>query len=64
MKDNDLNLATERSRRYPTQTIMDADYVDDIAFLANTLAQAWDLLTNPFHVRICHKKTDFERIAT
>ena len=40
MKDNGLKLAKERSRKYPAQTIMDADYVDDIALLANTLAQA------------------------
>ena len=40
MKDNDFNLAKERSRRYPAQTIMDADYADDIALLANTPTQA------------------------
>ena len=36
MKDNGFNLAKERSRRYPAQTITDADYADDIALLANT----------------------------
>ena len=36
MKDNGFMLAKERSRRYPAQTIMDADYTDDIALLANT----------------------------
>ena len=40
MKDNSLKLTKERSRRYPAQTIMDADYADDIALLANTPAQA------------------------
>ena len=30
----------ERSRRYPAQAITDADYVDDIALLANIPAQA------------------------
>ena len=30
MKDNRFKLAKER-RRYPAQTIMDADYVDDSA---------------------------------
>ena len=30
MKDNGFKLTKERSRRYPTQTIMDADYADDI----------------------------------
>ena len=43
MKDNDFNLAKERSRRYPTQTITGADYADDIALLANTHAQAESL---------------------
>ena len=34
----------ERSRRYPAQTITDADYTDDIALLANTPYQAETLL--------------------
>ena len=33
MKDSSFNLAKERSRRYPAQTITDADYADDIALL-------------------------------
>ena len=44
MKDNSFKLAKERSRRYPTQTITDANYADDIALLANTPAQAKTLL--------------------
>ena len=40
MKENRFKLTKERSRRYPTQTITDADYADDIALLANTSAQA------------------------
>ena len=44
MKYNGFNLVKERSRRYPTQTITDADYADDIALLANTPAQAETLL--------------------
>ena len=40
MKDNGFKLTKERSRRYPAQTITDADYADDIALLANALAQA------------------------
>ena len=44
MKNNSFKLAKERSRRYPTQTIMDADYADDIALLANTPAQTETLL--------------------
>ena len=40
MKENVFKQAKERSRRYPAQTITDADHVDDIALLANTPAQA------------------------
>ena len=44
MKDNGFKLAKERSRRYPAQTITHVDYVDDIALLVNTPAQAETLL--------------------
>ena len=44
MKENDFRLAKNRSRRYPEQTITDADYADDIALLANTPIQAESLL--------------------
>ena len=44
MKDNSFKLAKERSRRYPAQTIMDADYANDVALLANTPAQVKTLL--------------------
>ena len=44
MKDNSCKLAKERSKRYPAQTITDADYTDHIALLANTPAQAETLL--------------------
>ena len=40
MKDNGFKRAKERSRRYPEQTIMDVDYIDDIALLANAPDQA------------------------
>ena len=39
-KENDLTLKKPRSRRYPAQTITDADYTDDMALLANTPVQA------------------------
>ena len=39
-KDNGFKLTKERSRRYPSQTITDANYADDIALRANTPAQA------------------------
>ena len=44
MKENGFKLTKERSRRYPAQTITDADYADDIALLANAPAQAETLL--------------------
>ena len=44
MKENGFEPTKERSRRYPAQTITDADYTDDIALLANTLAQVESLL--------------------
>ena len=44
MKENDFKLAKERSRRYPTQTITDADSAEDIGLIANTPAQAETLL--------------------
>ena len=36
-------MAKERGRRYPTQTITDADYDVDVALLANTPTQAESL---------------------
>ena len=44
MKENDFTLGKARSRWYPAQTIMDADYADYIALLANTPAKAESLL--------------------
>ena len=44
MKDNGFKLLKERSRRYPAQTITDADYADDITLLVNTPAQAETLV--------------------
>ena len=44
MKENGFTLEKTRSRQYPAQTIMDTDYVDDIALLANTPAQAGSML--------------------
>ncbi len=44
MKENDFKLRKERSSRYPTQTITDADNANEIALLANTPAQAETLL--------------------
>ena len=41
---NGFKLTKERSRKYPTQTITNADYADDITLLANAPAQAKTLL--------------------
>ena len=39
-----FEMTKKRSRKYPAKTITDADYVDDIAILANTPNQAETLL--------------------
>ena len=44
IKENGFKLTKERCRRYPTKTITNTDYTDDIALLANALAQAETLL--------------------
>ena len=44
MKENGFTLKKARNRRDPTQTIIDADYVDDIVQLANAPTQAEFLL--------------------
>ena len=44
MKYNSFKLTKERSRRYPAHRIMDADYADEIALLADTPTQAETLL--------------------
>ena len=38
MKENDLTQKKSRSRRYPTETIIDPDYADDLVLLKNTPA--------------------------
>ena len=43
-KDNGFKLAKEKSRKYPAQTITDADDIDNIAHFGNTLAQVETLL--------------------
>ena len=44
IRENGFELTKKRSRRYPTKTITNADYTDDIAILANTPNQAKTLL--------------------
>ena len=43
MKEYGFTLKRARSRQYHSQTITDADYADDIGFLANTPTQAESL---------------------
>ena len=44
IRENGFELTKKRSKRYPTITITDADYANDIAILTNTPAQAETLL--------------------
>ena len=44
IKENGFKLTKERSSRYPAKTIIDINYADDIALLANAPAQAKTLL--------------------
>ena len=44
IRENGFELTKKRSRRYPTKTITNADYTDDIVILANTPNQAETLL--------------------
>ena len=44
IRENGFELTKKRSRRYPTKTITDADYADNIELLANTPNQAETLL--------------------
>ena len=44
MKGNGFKVAKERSRGYTAQTIIDADYADDIALPANSPHQAESLI--------------------
>ena len=44
IRENGFELTKKRSRRYPAKTIINADYADHIAILANTPNQAETLL--------------------
>ena len=44
IKENGFKLTKKRSRKYPSKTITDADYADDIPILANAPTQAETLL--------------------
>ena len=54
MKYNGFKLANERSKRYPAQTITDAEYAYDIEILTNTPAQVETLQYRP----TCQSKQD------
>ena len=53
IKKNGFKLTKKSSRRYPTKTITDADYADDIAILANTPNQAETLLDSLKQAAAC-----------
>ena len=65
IKENIFELTKKRSRRYPTKTITDADYANDIVILANTPNQAETLLhslewaTAGIHLHINAHKTEY-----
>ena len=44
IRENDFELIKKRSRRYPTKTITNTNYADDIALLANIPNQTETLL--------------------
>ena len=44
IRENGFELTKKRSKRYPVKTIIDVDYADDIALLANTPNQGETLL--------------------
>ena len=46
MKENSFTQKRQRGRQYPTETIMDTDYAEDIALLANTPTQVKFLQQN------------------
>ena len=49
IKENSFELTKKRSKKYPSKTITDADYADDIAILANAPALAETLLHSLEH---------------
>ncbi|XP_068711831.1 uncharacterized protein [Montipora foliosa] len=48
-----LILKRRRSRRYPTETLADLDYSDDIALLENTIESAHNLLNRVEKAFLC-----------
>ena len=55
LKENGFTVKKARSRRYPAETITDADNAGDIALFANTLIQAKSLL---------HRRRQHEALAS
>ena len=41
IKENGFRFKKTRSKRCPTESMTDIDYVDDLALLANTPVQSW-----------------------
>ena len=59
MKENGFKLAKEKSRRFPAQTITDADHSDDIAPLADTPAQSLERAAAGIGLHINADKTKY-----
>ena len=59
MKENSFKLTKERSRRYPAQTITDADYADDIALLANAKLQSLERVVAGIGLHVNTHKTEY-----
>ena len=64
-KENSFEPSKKRSRRYPSKTITDANYADDIVILANTPIQAKTLLhtleraTAGIYLHVKAQKTEY-----
>ena len=72
MKENGFTLKKVRTKRYPAETITDADHADDIALFVNTPIQAESLLHSleqaaggiGFHVNAKRKTTKKQKRST
>ena len=64
-KENSFTLKKGTSKWFPTETIMDANYTDDLVFFANTPAQAKSMLhsleqtASGIGLHVNSDKTDF-----
>ena len=59
IKNNGFKMAKKRSRKYPAQTIMDADYADDRALLAETQLHSLERAAAGIALHINANKTKY-----